>query len=188
MANAARIIRGNKGLDSRILVCDGFMYQLNRSRNGSMYWRCGKKDCRSALKTNIFNIRDPNAIINIITNNNVHNHPHEDQRIEELIHVNQMKDSIVAEPTAPIKRVYNNIVGRIHQNAIPGWTARCRSSEHPRFPPDKVVAVTHEAVAVSRSSCKHPPSANCWHMGANISRREVLASPGQWYRCAHFCN
>ena len=42
MANA-RVISGNRGLNSKVLVHDGFKYYLNNSRNNTMYWRCWQR-------------------------------------------------------------------------------------------------------------------------------------------------
>ena len=128
-----------------------FRYQLNRSRNGSMYWRCWKKDCRSGLKTNAINLHNPNPIIRVIYDNDVHNHPHEDRAIEEAEYVNTMKEQIIANPTVPVKRVYNDTVARAHQNAgaagaappeIPDFTqvrsslGRTKALQCPQIPQD----------------------------------------------------
>ena len=55
MANAAAVVppprpklmRGNHGLDSRVLVHDGFRYKLNKPRHRGMYWRCCQRICRA---------------------------------------------------------------------------------------------------------------------------------------------
>ena len=48
---------------------------------------------------------------------NNHNHPREARSIEESDAVNEMKDAIVANPTMPVKRVYNATVSRAFQVA-----------------------------------------------------------------------
>lgn len=163
MANA-RIIRGNRGIDSKLLVCDGFRYQLNKRRNGNMYWRCWKKDCRSGLKTNEFDLQNPNPVIRVIVNHNNHNHPHEDSAIKQADHVNEMKDAIVAEPTLPIKRVYNYAVARIHQNANQaGGQAAAVPPNIPDF---------HQI----RSSLSRTKQAQCPPIPANINQVQIVGT------------
>ena len=116
MANT-RIIQGSRGVNSKLLVHDGYRYQLNKPRTTSLYWRCWKKVCRSSLKTNVFNLNDPNAVINVLHNADAHVHPQEDVRIEEQSFVQRMKEEITNNPTVPVKRVYDNVVGQAHQNA-----------------------------------------------------------------------
>ena len=36
------------------LIHNGFKYQSNKKRNGSIYWRCWRDQCRASLKTNNF--------------------------------------------------------------------------------------------------------------------------------------
>ena len=115
MANA-RIIRGKGKMDSKVLIADGFKYHLNNTTN-LRYWRCWRKDCRSRLRTNVFGLNGPAASIQIIFDGNNHNHPREDITIEESIAVSEMKDVILNNPTYPIRRVYNEYVARVHQNA-----------------------------------------------------------------------
>ena len=64
-----RIITGNRGLNSKILVYDGFKFQLNQKRMTSFYWRCWNKTCRTSLKTNVFDADDINAAILVLKNN-----------------------------------------------------------------------------------------------------------------------
>ena len=116
MANTG-IVRGNKGPDSKLLIHEGFRYQLNRTRATRMYWRCWQKNCRSSLSTNVFNLQNPNAAIQVITNNDAHTHLHENVKIKEMDCLNDMRELVRAEPTIPIKRIYNNTVSAAHQNA-----------------------------------------------------------------------
>ena len=103
---AARIIRGRRSLNSRLLVHDGYRYHKNVGTNNTvnMYWRCWRRDCRSRLTTLSFNINDPLANIVIQANGDNHNHPRENRQIEHADAVSQMKDAIIANPTVPIKR------------------------------------------------------------------------------------
>ena len=131
-----RIIRGRRSLNSKLLVHDDFRYQKNSAPNNSIYWRCWRKDCRSRLITNQFNLNNPQANIQVTFNAGNHNHPREARQIEELDAVNTMKDTIVQDPTVPVKRVYNATVVRAFQHAgnvaappqaIPDFH-RCQSS------------------------------------------------------------
>ena len=114
---AARIIRGRRALYSKLLVHDDFRYQQNAASNNSIYWRCWRKDCRSRIITNNFNLNNPQANIQVILNGDNHNHPRELRPIQELDAVNEMKDAIVSNPMISVKRVYNAAVSRVHQNA-----------------------------------------------------------------------
>ena len=116
MANA-RVIRG-KGLQgSKVLVDNNYKYHYNNRSNTRLYWRCWRKNCRSPLRTNVFNMNNPAAVIQIIFNGNAHNHPQEARLIDETAAVNSMKDDLVQNPTRPIKRVYNEHLSRAYQNA-----------------------------------------------------------------------
>ena len=64
MANA-RIIKGRGVRDSKILVNNDYKYHLNNNSNTSLYWRCWRKDCRSRLRTNVFNLNDPAAVSHV---------------------------------------------------------------------------------------------------------------------------
>ena len=116
MANAV-VIRGKGVRDVKVLVHDDYKYHLNNRGNVGLYWRCWRKNCRSRLRTNVFNLNDPTANIQIVFNGNSHNHPQEAHIIEETVAVNRMKEDIVQNPTVPIKRVYDTHIARAHQNA-----------------------------------------------------------------------
>ena len=83
-----------------------------------MYFRCWQKGCRAALRTNVFayNRQHPNPIIQIF-HNDEHEHNREDDQIRQREIINDMKDQLRAEPTTPVKRIYNQTVANAHQNA-----------------------------------------------------------------------
>ena len=116
----ARIIRGSKGRDSRLLIHEGFRYQLNRTRPTRMYWRCWQKNCRSSLSTNVIDLQNPNPAIQVITNNDAHMHLNEMDKIGEMDSMNNMREQVRANPTMPIKRIYDHTVATAHQNAGAG--------------------------------------------------------------------
>ena len=74
-----------------------------------------QKHCRSGIRTNNFNLQNQNALIQVLRNNDTHCHLPEHGQVEELENINNMKDQIVAEPTVPIKRIYNRTVARAHE-------------------------------------------------------------------------
>ena len=114
---APRIIAGNRGLRTENLVHNDFRYHLNQRRLTFLYWRCWRKNCRSALKTNVFDLDDENAVITIINDNNNHNHPVDNRSIAEADAVNAMKTAIVRQPTVPVKRIYDQTLVQIFQKA-----------------------------------------------------------------------
>ena len=63
-----------------------------------------------------------------------------------------MKDSIVQEPTTPIKRVYNQTVALAHQHAGANGGALPRILDFHKI---RSVAVSHESFAVSTDSKKY---------------------------------
>ncbi|VDI25242.1 Hypothetical predicted protein [Mytilus galloprovincialis] len=103
---AAKVITGNRG--GKVLIFDGYKYQKNRQRNESIYWRCWRIECRANLKTNIFDINDPQAIIRIFEHNE-HTHESDDTSIYRSETLNALKDAIMEDPTVPIKRVYDRV-------------------------------------------------------------------------------
>ena len=100
-------------------------------------------------------LQNPNAVIRVILNHN-HNHPHEDRAIEQADHVNEMKDAIVAEPTLPIKRVYNNA------NQA-GGQAAAAAPNIPDF---------HQI----RSSLSRTKQAQCPPIPANINQVQIVGT------------
>ena len=117
MANAIRVVRGKGARNSKVLVNDDYKYHLNNKSNASLHWRCWRKNCRSRLRTNVFNLDDAAANIQILFDGNAHNHPQEARMIEETDAVNKINEDIVNNPTIPIKRVYNQHLTLAYQNA-----------------------------------------------------------------------
>ncbi|VDI81896.1 Hypothetical predicted protein [Mytilus galloprovincialis] len=101
---AAKVITGNRG--GKVLIFDGKKYKKkNRRRNESIYWRI---ECRANLKTNIFDINDPQAIIRILEQNE-HTHESDETSTYRSETLNALKDAIMEDQTVPIKRVYNRV-------------------------------------------------------------------------------
>ena len=57
-----------KGLNAgKVLVFEGFRYQKNKEKSHSIQWRCWRKTCRTPLTTNVFDLNDEAAVINVLT-------------------------------------------------------------------------------------------------------------------------
>jgi hypothetical protein len=60
----AYVTRGiGKGV---VLVNNGFRYHRNWSSRSVLSWRCFRQECRAFVKTNVFDIEDPDARIRIL--------------------------------------------------------------------------------------------------------------------------
>jgi hypothetical protein len=54
---------GGKGC---VLINNGYRYQRNWSSTAKITWRCFRPECRAYLKTNVFDVEDPDSRIRII--------------------------------------------------------------------------------------------------------------------------
>ena len=114
----AQIINGRPG--GKILVHEGYIYQRNQTRSDYIYWRCASKVFRAVLKTDVFDVAEP-------TNNfdaydvGQHNHASSDEVIRQQLLINEMKENIKDDPSAPLRRVYDQsvVVAHIRANAPP---------------------------------------------------------------------
>ena len=66
------------------------------------------------LKTDVVDVNNPPARINILTNPN-HRCVVDPQRVERLRVVNDLKDQVEANPSAPIKRMYDETVAELRR-------------------------------------------------------------------------
>jgi len=103
----ARLISGSRG--GKVLIHQGFKYQKNRIRGDIIYWRCWKEECRAPLKTNLFDLEDQNANINVL-NEPEHTHAHEDVQITRSEIKNRLVQKVKQDPSLPIKRIYDSVV------------------------------------------------------------------------------
>ena len=126
----ARIIRGNRGVDSKFLVHEGFRYHLNRTRNGSMYWRCWQKHCRSGIITNNFNLQNQNALIQVLRNNDTHCHLLEHGQVEELENIN----NVIRNSSRTSCSSQTNIQSHCGQGPSKCWCCWGRRSTNSGFP------------------------------------------------------
>lgn len=111
----AKIINGRK--DGKVLVENGYIFQKNRVCPGVIYWRCG--DCHSTLKTSFFDVNDPPEIIEVIYDADAHNHPPMEQIINKQIVTSRIKDSVITNPSEPIRRLYDAAIALEERNDNP---------------------------------------------------------------------
>jgi len=50
----------------KVLIFNGFRFQKNRETANNIYWRCWRKNCRTPLTTNVFDLDDEHAQINVL--------------------------------------------------------------------------------------------------------------------------
>ena len=119
-----RVVKGANGR-GRVLIHDGYKYQMNAKTVTTMTWRCWRKSCRVTLKTRLFNRDADDPQIEVLMNdhgetNRDHNHEPEDELIEHVEFVNEAKAAILVDPTKPIKRIYDEHLASTHQNVQGG--------------------------------------------------------------------
>ena len=106
----------------RILAYRGFFYQKNRTTEDYIYWRCADKNCRVPLKTAVLDIESPPVYIPIlerVADDEHHGHFPDLEAVEKLKITNIMKNKVAANPSAPIKRTYDDTVANLQHLATP---------------------------------------------------------------------
>ncbi len=103
----------------KVLTHDGYFYQKNRKTDHFIYWRCAEPMCRAPLKTNVLDVDNPPGRIDILEVGDHHGHLPDVQAVEKLKVVNTIKSNITANPTAPIKRMYDDTVSGIQRQQTP---------------------------------------------------------------------
>ena len=130
---------GNRG--GKVLINEGFRYQLNKKTlGGKMHWRCWRQTCAVFLTTAAFNLDEANVQIQVL-NTAPHNHPADTSLISSGAIRQQMVQAIQADPSRPIKRVYDEVVREADSDAeVPEFSSvrsrlqRQRSSLLPPIP------------------------------------------------------
>ena len=149
---APRVMRGNRG--GRILVVNDYRYERHRSKTERIHWRCWRPECRSRLRTNLFDIQfDGNPNIHILFQEE-HNHVPEEVMVDRAQHLTDMRGMIQEDPSRPVRRVYDSSLRQIRQlqgggdrpvieNFVSFRTSlnRCRNEHLPDIP--RVVADVH---------------------------------------------
>ena len=105
-----RLVEGKRG--GSALIHDGYKYQKNKKRNGFIYWRCWRRECRTSLKSN--NFVDNGGDIHVIAIGE-HEHNQDDIIISQQDVINEIRREVEENPTVPAKRSYDNTVVRIRR-------------------------------------------------------------------------
>ena len=85
-------------------------------------WRCADKNCRVPLKTAVLDIESPPVYIPIlerVADDEHHGHFPDLEAVEKLKITNIMKNKVAANPSAPIKRTYDDTVANLQHLATP---------------------------------------------------------------------
>lgn len=107
---AARIIEGNRG--GKVLIYKGFKYQKNKERVTSIHWRCWRQECRSNLRTSVFDLHEDYPNIQVLDENE-HTHEEDGAVIGHDRILRTIRSSIRDDPSVPIKRLYNNVTRNV---------------------------------------------------------------------------
>ena len=141
----AKIVRGNRG--GRILVVDGYRFQKHRSTNDAINWRCWRAECRSRLRTRLFDLDDETAHIDILFEER---HVHTPDEV--ITQRAEFRETVVSmnreNPVCPIKRVYDAAVTQANRqgggdrphiesfNTLRSILHKAKSEEMPNIPHD----------------------------------------------------
>ena len=106
-----RLAEGNRG--GSALIHDGYKYQKNKKRNGFIYWRCWRKECRTSLKTDVLRVLKDQLVVNEAKKNGMLNGNPPPPR--------KLKCRRLEERIVQLKREYGN--GQ--RNLTNYWNAIC---------------------------------------------------------------
>ena len=90
----------------KVLVVQQFRYLRNKSvpQRNRIYWRCGTRGCSVSLHTNYFDVvKEPGE----------HGHAGESDLVATTGLVERMLNVVAADPTLPVRRVYNRILAEL---------------------------------------------------------------------------
>lgn len=105
----AYVVPGNRG--GTILIYEGHRYQKNKERGDKVFWRCWhKRHCKVYLQTALFDPNEDNPNIIVLHEPKEHNHEDDMHVITASSVKERMLDMIEANPSRPVKRVYNEVV------------------------------------------------------------------------------
>lgn len=109
-----KTIKSARGND--LVAHSGFLYGLDKSKNGVEYYKCCNRNCRGRglLEEGIFYI------------SNRHHHPAQPEETERRITLNQLKDGVREKPTEPLGKIYNVVATRRKQE-VPRGVAIARA-------------------------------------------------------------
>ena len=104
----AQVVIGNRG--GKILIHGGYRYQRNQSRENAIYWRCWRDGCLGRLRTNVFDVNNLNAAIQVLYANNNHDHGMDTAEVDRGNLTEDMKTVIRNDPSKRIRNVYDEVV------------------------------------------------------------------------------
>ena len=106
----------------KILTYRGFIYQKNKATPNLIHWRCADKNCRVPLKTALFDINDPPAnvdVLDYVGDASHHGHGPDIEAVEKIKVVNAMKERVKSNPSAPVKRTFDETISILSQTNDP---------------------------------------------------------------------
>ena len=106
----------------RILAYRGFFYHKNQASDDCIYWRCSVKNCRAPLKTVVLDIDNPPnniIVLEAVADDQHYGHFPDIEAVERLKITNIMKSKVTANPSAPIKRTYDDAVANLQHLPAP---------------------------------------------------------------------
>ena len=98
----------------KVLIYDGYRYKKNKLTASAIWWRCWRKACGAAIKTNIFNINEDMPAIAIL-NAPRHNHAEYEAQIERETTRIKMQQVVLNNVSRPIKRAYGDKARTMNQ-------------------------------------------------------------------------
>lgn len=104
----ASVVPGNRG--GKILIFNGYRYQKNKEKCGKIYWHCWCKTCNVFLQTVPFDIDEDDVNIQVLNEPQQHNHADDTDVITSSSLKQKMMEKIQADPSKPVKRVYDEVV------------------------------------------------------------------------------
>ncbi len=110
MANVARaqvIIGRRRG--GFLLAYKGFTYQKNKVTANKLYWRCSQPSCMVSIHTDVFTVKLAADVV-ILKEPTQHNHQPCDDVIARQEMIAAMSNVVSADPCAPVRSAYDNVV------------------------------------------------------------------------------
>lgn len=96
-------IRGNRG--GRVLIHEGYRYQLNKRSDDRTYWRCWREDCRATLIASN-TVED----VPVILRNSEHTHGQDNQMVSQHQFRERLIEAVKEDLSCPIKKTYEKSV------------------------------------------------------------------------------
>lgn len=110
----------------KALILDEFRYLRNKVKinENKIYWRCARTGCNVWIHTRWLDVSEADPAIVITRPPGNHDHAGEPDLIATTALIQQMLRQVEADPTVPVKRVYDLIVAQTADiRHIPPWDA-----------------------------------------------------------------